>query len=282
MEGAVALMRLPEGRRRGRGRLWLAVGLVCAVGTALVGGARLEGSGGRGRIIVAARVAAAPRAVGPGTAELHRLIAKNAALFSGSAKGRVVALTFDDGPGLYTARIVTTLRRLKVPATFFEIGEQISSYRTLVANMVKWGFVIGDHTWTHPDLELLSAAQVNNQVAWTAHLITKISGEHVQLIRPPYGAQDARIRTLVGRLGLLSVLWNIDTRDWSLPGTPAIVASALAVRPGGIILMHDGGGPRGETLAALPAIVRGLRTRGFHLVTIPELLAIAPPTHLQD
>jgi peptidoglycan/xylan/chitin deacetylase (PgdA/CDA1 family) len=258
--------------------VWLLAVLACA---GFLGAGMLGGTTHPSRAAAAERVVRTPTAVSPEAKELHRLIDANAALFAGSAKGRVVALTFDDGPGPYTARIVAALRRLKAPATFFEVGEQIKPYRVLVANMVKWGFVIGDHTWTHPDLELLSNARVKDQVNWTKEMITKVSGEQVQFIRPPYGAQNARIRTDVGRLGLLSVLWNIDTRDWSLPGTSSIIASALAVRPGGIVLMHDGGGPRGETLAALPAIVRGLRARGFRLVTIPQLLAIAPPTHLQ-
>ena len=256
--------------------VWSVVLVVIAAGVVAVGG------WGRGGAIRPTRAAAASVVrpalrVDPATTELHRLIAANAALFSGSAKGRVVALTFDDGPGPYTARIVATLRRLKAPATFFEIGSQIARYRRLVANMVKFGFVIGDHTWSHPNLESLPNGRVALQVAWTKNLITKVSGEHVQFIRPPYGAQNARIRTDVGRLGLLAVLWNIDTRDWTRPGTQQIIRSALAVRPGGIIIMHDGGGPRSQTHAALPGIIRELRARRFRLVTLPQLLAIAPP-----
>jgi peptidoglycan/xylan/chitin deacetylase (PgdA/CDA1 family) len=143
--------------------------------------------------------------------------------------------------------------------------------------MVRWGFVIGDHTWNHPQLTALPSALVTNEILSTKDLITKVTGTPPLFMRPPYGAQDARVRTLAGRLRLVTTLWSIDTRDWSRPGVSAIVASALQARPGMIILMHDGGGNRSETVAAIPAVVRGLRARGYHLVTLPQLLALAPP-----
>jgi len=212
---------------------------------------------------------------------VRRLIAGNASLREGSPKGRLVALTFDDGPGPYTAAVVSALRQLKAPATFFEIGEMIPAYRTLVANMARWGFVIGDHTWSHPQLTLLPTAKVIRQIASTRNLITKITRKPVQFMRPPYGAQSARIRTLAGRLGLVTTLWSIDTTDWTRPGVTVIVARALAARAGEIVVMHDGGGIRSQTVAAIPTIVRALRARGFRLVTLPQLLALAPPTRLR-
>ena len=146
--------------------------------------------------------------------------------------------------------------------------------------MVRWGFVIGDHTWSHPQLTLLSNVQVTNQIHRTKNLITRVTGTPPLFIRPPYGAQNARIRTLAGRQGMLTTLWSIDTRDWTRPGVPAIVAAARAAHPGMIILLHDGGGVRSQTVAAVPLIVRMLRARGDRLVTLPQLLALAPPTHL--
>lgn len=252
-----------------------AAALVCA---GAVGYGALVG-GGSGTAHASGAARPATRAAGAATdnAEVAKLIHENVALSAGSTRPRVVALTFDDGPGPYTKEVVATLRRLKAPATFFEIGEQIAGYRKLVANMVKFGFVIGDHTWTHPDLELLSNAQVTDQIVWTKHLITSITGERVQFMRPPYGDQDARIRTLAGRQGLVTTLWSVDTQDWTVPGTKAIVQRALAARPGQIVIMHDGGGNRAETVAAIPAIVAGLRARGFRLVTLPQLLELAPP-----
>jgi len=291
-------------RRRRRRRVAAVIVVLAAVGLA-TSGLVLRGSGrgahaaaavptaGDPAVSVPSSAAAVPAvSVGPMTtaqpatsatsraamAEIRRLIAANVALREGSGKGRLVALTFDDGPGPYTAAVVRELRRLKAPATFFEIGFEISGYRRLVANMVRWGFVIGDHTWNHPQLTALSSALVTNEILSTKDLITKVTGAPPLFMRPPYGAQDARIRTLAGRLGLATTLWSIDTRDWSRPGVPAIVDSALQARPGMIILMHDGGGNRSETVAAIPAVVRGLRARGYHLVTLPQLLALAPPT----
>jgi peptidoglycan/xylan/chitin deacetylase (PgdA/CDA1 family) len=219
------------------------------------------------------------KAPDPTTAQVRRMIRANATFSHGARKGRFVALTFDDGPSIYTAALVGELRRLKAPATFFEIGSQISRYRALVRNMSRWGFPIEDHTWNHPVLTGLGDAQVRNQLLWTEGQIVKATHQYPQFMRPPYGAQSARVRRVAGRLGLVTTIWNIDTRDWSRPGTFAIIHAAEQARAGNIVLMHDGGGPRSETLAAVPVIIRYLRSHGYHLVTIPQLLADAPPPH---
>ncbi len=254
--------------------------MAAAAVVVVVVGLVLGGASQTARAAAAVRPASVPVAPDPTTVQVRRLIAANAVLSAGSTKGRLIALTFDDGPGPYTAAVVNELRRLKAPATFFEIGEQVSAYRTLVANMSRWGFVIGDHTWTHPQLTLLSNAQVIKQIALTQNLIAKITRTPVLFMRPPYGAQNVRIRTLAGRQGMVTTLWSIDTTDWTRPGVSVIVARALAARAGEIILMHDGGGIRSQTVAAIPTIVRLLRARGFRLVTLPQLLALAPPVHL--
>jgi len=258
----------------------LALVLALALAGSVTGDLLVGGTGHPAHAAAAARPVSVPAPPNPAMVELHRLIAANAALREGSGRGRLIALTFDDGPSAYTSAVVSELRRLKAPATFFEIGYEIPRYRSLVANMVRWGFVIGDHTWSHPQLTLLSNAQVTNQILKTKNLITKITGTPPLFMRPPYGAQNARIRTLAGRQGMLTTLWSIDTRDWTRPGVPAIVAAARAARPGMIILLHDGGGVRSQTVAAIPTIVRMLRARGDRLVTLPQLLALAPPTHL--
>jgi peptidoglycan/xylan/chitin deacetylase (PgdA/CDA1 family) len=105
-----------------------------------------------------------------------------------------------------------------------------------------------------------------------------LGGPKPTLFRPPYGSFNATTIRELKRLHLLMILWSVDTDDYLLPGVPAIVQSALAgARPGAIILMHDGGGNRTQTIAALPTIIRKLRARGFHLVTIPQLLLDDPP-----
>jgi peptidoglycan-N-acetylglucosamine deacetylase len=266
-------------RHRYRWRI-LTIGFVVVAVGLLTGGLMLGGSSTRTPHAAAAVVRpplAPPEPLDPVGLEVRRAIAANAAVREGSVNGRLIALTFDDGPGPYTAAIVSELRRLKAPATFFEIGEMIPAYRTLVANMSRWGFVIGDHTWSHPQLTRLPSAQVTKQIIRTQHLIAKITGKPVQFMRPPYGAQSARVRTLAGRQGLVTTLWSIDTADWTRPGVAAIIARALAARAGEIVLLHDGGGVRSQTVAAIPTIVRTLRARGFHLVTLQQLLALAPP-----
>jgi peptidoglycan/xylan/chitin deacetylase (PgdA/CDA1 family) len=296
-----------KAKKRGWRRAWIGIGAVAVVAAAAAGvalaGVRLGGSHATVSAVPAAtQPVTAPSSTtvpsttpttpvttpitppprpDPSVAEIHRLVVAHAALREGSAKGRVVALTFDDGPSIYTARLVSELRRLHVPATFFEIGAQIPRYHALVAKMVKWGFVIGDHSWSHPDLQLLPNRTVMNQLLWTKNKIAKYTGEPVQLFRPPYGAQDARVRSLASRMGMVTTLWSIDTGDWRRPGTGAIVSAAIRALPGQIILMHDGGGDRTESLAAVPTIVRDLRARGYHFVTVPELLAIAPPSRRQ-
>lgn len=220
-----------------------------------------------------------PAKISPTERQVRRMIVANATLRQGSPKHRYVALTFDDGPGPYTAQVVRELRQLHAPATFFEVGEMIKGYPTLVRNMAKWGFPIEDHTWSHPFLPGISHTAVEDQLLWTRNKIYKATGVYPQFFRPPYGSQTARIRRIGGSLGMVSTLWSIDTRDWSRPGTSAIIYAAEQVRPGGIILMHDGGGIRSQTVAAVPTIVRYLRHRGFTLVTIPQLLTLAPPAH---
>jgi len=254
--------------------------LAVAVAGSVTGDLLVGGTGHPARAAAADRPVSVPAAPNPAMVQLDRLIAENVALRQGAGRGRLIALTFDDGPGAYTSAVVSELRRLKAPATFFEIGEQIPRYRSLVAHMIRWGFVVGDHTWSHRQLTLLSNAQVTSQILLTKNLITKVTGTPPLFMRPPYGAQNARIRTLAGREGMLTTLWSIDTRDWTRPGVPAIVAAASAARPGMIVLLHDGGGVRSQTVAAVPIIVRILRARGDHLVTLPQLLALAPPAHL--
>ena len=209
--------------------------------------------------------------------QIRRMIAANAIFVKGGARGRLVALTFDDGPSIYTPHLVRELRQLKAPATFFEIGSQIHRYSALVANMTKLGFAIEDHTWNHPDLTRVSSTQLQGQLLWTKNAIFKATHVYPQFFRPPYGAQDARVRRAAGGLGMVTTVWSIDTRDWSRPGAAAIIHAAEQVRPGGIVLMHDGGGNRSETLAAVPVVVRYLRAHGYTLVTIPQLLTKAPP-----
>jgi peptidoglycan/xylan/chitin deacetylase (PgdA/CDA1 family) len=198
--------------------------------------------------------------------------------FAGSSRAREIALTFDDGPwgDPPTADFVRLLAAEHVPATFFEIGEQVSQYDPsgrLEREMLADGDMIGDHTWSHPDLLGLSPLARREQIVRTATAIRRVTGFTPCLFRAPYGAVDRPLETLVRSLGMSTVGWDVDPRDWALPGVGAIERAVIgAAHDGSIILQHFGGGPRWETLDALPVEIRALRARGYRFVTVTQLL----------
>lgn len=201
----------------------------------------------------------------------------------GGHRRRDVALTFDDGPDAWTPRIVAELRRLHAPATFFEIGSQVASHRRVTRRLADDGFPIGDHTETHPLLAHRDRGFQDRQLREAARRIAAAGAPYPRLFRPPYGSFDAVTLSALVPLRMLMVLWSADTDDWAKPGAGRIVEAALShLRPGAIILMHDGGGDRRQTLAALPTIVHRLRARGYRLVTIPRMLVDDPPARHQS
>jgi peptidoglycan-N-acetylglucosamine deacetylase len=201
-------------------------------------------------------------------------------LRSGGSTGNEVALTFDDGPGPYTQQLVATLDKLHVHATFFAIGSQEQYFSAGTVAEINSGHVVGDHTETHPMMASLSPHDQYEQLFDQMAQIEVLGGKRPRLFRPPYGSFNPTTFRELHHLHLLMVLWSVDTGDYTLPGTGAIVQRALeGAKPGAIILMHDGGGNRSETIAALPAIVEGLRKRGLRPVTVPRLLADDPPPH---
>jgi peptidoglycan/xylan/chitin deacetylase (PgdA/CDA1 family) len=211
---------------------------------------------------------------------VNSVLAYTPAVTSGGAHGNEVALTFDDGPGPYTQRLVATLDKLGVHATFFAIGSQEQYFSAGTIAEIKSGDVVGDHTETHPMMATLSPHEQYEELFDQMAQIEVIGGKRPRLFRPPYGSFDATTFKELHHLRLLMVLWSVDTSDYTLPGVGAIVHTALAgAKPGAIILLHDGGGNREETIAALPAIVKGLRERGLHPVTVPRLLMDDPPPH---
>lgn len=189
---------------------------------------------------------------------------------------REVAIGFDDGPAPDTSAFVTMLERSHARATFFMIGEQVSAtYRETLLRELRAGDVLGDHTFTHPDL--LVSGGVRAQLQKTIAAIRSLTGYTPCVFRPPYGDYDQSIIRTARSLGLATVLWNVDPSDYTLPGSAAIERRVLAqVQPGSIIISHDGGGPRGQTLAAYPTIIAALRARGYRIVTIPQLLGFRP------
>lgn len=213
---------------------------------------------------------------------INSVLAYTPAVTSGGSTGNELALTFDDGPGPYTQQLVAMLDKLHVHATFFAIGNQEQYFSAGTVAEIDSGDVIDDHTETHPMMASLSAHDQYDELFEQMAQIEVLGGLRPRLFRPPYGSFDATTFRELHHLHLLMILWSVDTADYTLPGTEAIVQRALAgAKPGAIILMHDAGGNRSETIAALPAIVQGLRKRGLHPVTVPRLLLDDPPPHGQ-
>jgi peptidoglycan/xylan/chitin deacetylase (PgdA/CDA1 family) len=145
--------------------------------------------------------------------------------------------------------------------------------RPLLRRMLRDGDMIGNHSWSHPDLAYLSAGEIRRELLQTTWRIRRVSGFRPCLMRPPYGAYNSLVAHVASSIGLRTIIWSVDPQDWALPGSSAIVYRVLSgVTPGGIILMHDGGGNRSETIDALPAILTDLARRHYRVVSVEELL----------
>ena len=200
-------------------------------------------------------------------------------VFTGPRNVHDIALTFDDGPWWEppTEDFVDELARLHVPATFFEIGEHIPEFDphgAVERQMLADGDMIGDHTWSHPDMLGLSVPEQREQLSLAAAAIRNATGGFEPcLFRAPDGAVDPSLLALARSMGFTTIQWDIDPRDWALPGVGEIVEDVLeSAHNGGIVEEHFGGGPRFETLDALPAEVAGLRARGYQFVTLTQML----------
>jgi peptidoglycan/xylan/chitin deacetylase (PgdA/CDA1 family) len=197
---------------------------------------------------------------------------------AGTPRHRAIALTFDDGPGPYTPAILRILVRMHVPATFFIVGQQLKDFSAAIHSELRDGYVIGDHTENHAWLPHLAPAGQLGQIRDAAAGLQRLGAPAPRLFRPPYGAFNDVTTRLLRRMRMLMVLWSIDPGDWRRPGAGAIVSGVLShARPGAVVIMHDGGGDRSQTVAALPAIVNGLRKRHYGLVSLPRLLSLDPP-----
>lgn len=177
-----------------------------------------------------------------------------------------VGITFDDGPGAYTTRVLRILRRFKMSATFFQIGSQVRGANEIERKILRSGSEIGDHSYGHETYPSYGS------IASGSRAILRASGFRPCVFRPPGGRTSSAVVAAARANGMRTIVWDVDPRDWSNPGTGAIIANVLAhARRGSIIIMHDGGS-RGQTLAALPTILRGLRNRGLRPVKVSRLL----------
>lgn len=160
-------------------------------------------------------------------------------------------LTFDDGPSRYTEMILDRLAEHRVKATFFVVGRQVRRQRAVVQRAAAEGHAIGNHSWDHPHLPGLPPTVIRRQLERTSAAIADVLGSPPHLFRPPYGDRNEQIDAVAAELGLETVLWDVDPRDWSRPGARAIAAAIVAARPRQIVLLHDGRGDRAQTVAGL-------------------------------
>jgi peptidoglycan/xylan/chitin deacetylase (PgdA/CDA1 family) len=269
-------------RQRRAGAAFAAIALVALVVVAVGSGGSSHASAARQAAHVKAPALTAAqldtRQAQAETAAIDRTLAYAPAVVSGGSVGNEVALTFDDGPGPYTTRLVSVLRALHAPATFFAVGVEERFFSAGTEAELKAGYPIEDHTQSHTPLALLSARDQRQELVKQSEQLSLLDAPYPRLFRPPYGSFNKTTFDVLSDLKMLMVLWSTDTRDFARPGTSVIVARALAgAHPGAIILMHDAGGDRSQTVAALHAIVLGLRARGLRPVTVPRLLLDDPP-----
>jgi peptidoglycan-N-acetylglucosamine deacetylase len=202
-------------------------------------------------------------------------------VYGGSTKVHDIALTFDDGPWDTPppSAFLNVLERDHAVGTFFEIGKQIAPYDPggkYERRMLADGDMIGDHSWSHPDVASLPVSQQRFQLEQTIDAIRKATGGFTPCLwRPPYGDISPELVRLARSLGLITVMWDVDPRDWSLPGVGAIYGNVVShAHNGAIVIQHFGGGPRYETVAALPREIDTLRARGYRFVTVAQMLGL--------
>ena len=164
-------------------------------------------------------------------------------------------------------------------ATFFVVGRRAIAHPQLVADEVRAGSEVGDHTENHPPLAELSPAAQTAEITEAGDAIRRAGAPYPMPLRPPYGSFSQSTLAVLRAERMPTVLWSADTSDYLRPGVSKIIYTAVSgAQPGAIILMHDGGGDRSETVAALPRIIVRLRQRGFRLVTVAQLVADDPPS----
>jgi len=188
-------------------------------------------------------------------------------VFNGSRHHKRVALTFDDGPSAYTPKILKVLRHKQAKGTFFEIGAQVPGLASTSRSVIRSGNELGNHSLHH------ESRPGSASMAETNRRIKRATGFEPCLFRPPEGSFNSQVVADAHGLGMTTIIWDVDPSDWATPGADTIYSRVVShTRPGSIVVMHDGGGNRSETVAALPRIISTLRDRGYRFVTVSALL----------
>ncbi|WP_158845838.1 polysaccharide deacetylase family protein, partial [Streptomyces sp. NRRL WC-3742] len=218
-----------------------------------------------------------PSVPAPGAATgepVHRVLTERESkpVYELDAAQRVVALTIDDGPDpRYTPTVLALLQQYGIRATFFLIGENATEHPALVREIADRGHHIANHTWTHPDLRHLSEAKVREELERTSDLLHRTTGRLPTWFRAPGGDWSPVSLKVAADLGMRNMGWSVDPRDWARPGTSAITDRILKdVRPGAIVLNHDGGGDRSQTVAALKTYLPTLIDSGYFFTAPPN------------
>ncbi len=207
----------------------------------------------------------APRAASPAPA----FTTSQAPGGASTAGLRVIALTFDDGPGPSTAAVLAVLEQYHVPATFFDIGDEVAANPGGARLVAAAGYPVENHTWSHPDLSTLTGPQVGSQIDLAQSEIAAVTGATPTCVRPPYDSWNSTVLGQVASRGLTTMSYSVDPKDWTTPGVATIVSRVVgAAFPGAVVDLHDGGGDRSQTVAALPQIITQLRAAGYSFVSI--------------
>ncbi|WP_082820681.1 polysaccharide deacetylase family protein [Fictibacillus phosphorivorans] len=197
------------------------------------------------------------------------------------SKKKQVAITFDDGPDpVYTSQILDVLKKEEVHATFFLIGKRVKKYPEIVKRELREGHEIGNHTYNHPSFHTISRHKVVDETRKTEHLLDPAHHtDYIKLFRPPGGTVTEKNLKVLKKEGYKIILWSWhqDPRDWTNPGAQRIASHILTnVKNGDIILLHDSGGNRSQTVLALKIILPKLKKMGYEIVTVDELLKMHP------
>jgi peptidoglycan/xylan/chitin deacetylase (PgdA/CDA1 family) len=182
---------------------------------------------------------------------------------------KAIALTIDDGPSpVYTPQVLQLLASYGITATFSMVGLQVRSNPALAREVAQAGHLIANHTWSHLDLTKVSASTVTQQMSRGTDAIQDATGRRPDLFRAPYGAWSSYVLDQCADAGQTPLGWSVDPRDWARPGTSSIIANIMKnTRTGSIILEHDGGGNRSQTVAALKTVIPRLLDAGYHFGT---------------
>ena len=186
---------------------------------------------------------------------------------------KVIALTFDDGPWPNTtAKVLDILKKNRIKSTFFVVGQNVKNYPDLTKQIVADGHIIANHTWHHW-YHQMNAQAAAYEVANTTDIIYQTTVVRTSLFRPPGGIMNNGVAAYAKNNKYAVIIWSADSMDYSRPAVPRLMNNIFReAKPGGIVLMHDGGGDRSNTVKALPEIISRFRKQGYEFVTVPELL----------